>query len=273
MWGTSCICWHSLRIQRKELGIGYSDISESDLDNLVWECCQENPIGGCAYIIGHLCAMHSLCIQCQHVIDSMNYINLLGQGMWKHFRKKKEWRWYQVPWPNALWHIDGHHKLILWGIVIHGITDGYSQKVCMQSCLGSQSIVQVTQLLHGQVSAGLRVCACICFSVIELDCKVFYMIKSITGLWYTDNTAETVLDMFIDAILEHGVPSRVGRDWGGENRDVSILMILLCSLNHVSFMWGPSVFNTQIERLWLEVGKQFVCQWHAFSFNWRDVTF
>ncbi|KAI5982901.1 hypothetical protein EDC04DRAFT_2616344 [Pisolithus marmoratus] len=27
--------------------------------------------------------------------------------------------------PNALWHMDGHHKLIRWGIVIHGIVDGY----------------------------------------------------------------------------------------------------------------------------------------------------
>ena len=72
--------------------------------------------------------------------------------------------------------------------------------------------------------------------------------------------------MFIDAILEHGVPSRVRGDWGSENRDVSILMILLCGVNHASFMWGPSVFNTQIEWLWLEVGKQFVCQWHAFFF-------
>ena len=70
--------------------------------------------------------------------------------------------------------------------------------------------------------------------------------------------------MFIDAILEHGVPSRVRDDRGGENRDVSIIMILLCGLNHASFMWGPLVFNTHIERLWVEVGKQFVRQWHAF---------
>ncbi|KAF8800932.1 hypothetical protein BYT27DRAFT_7035561, partial [Phlegmacium glaucopus] len=35
---------------------------------------------------------------------------------------------YQVPRPNALWHIDGHHKLIAWGIVIHGVADGYSRK-------------------------------------------------------------------------------------------------------------------------------------------------
>ncbi|KIJ99156.1 hypothetical protein K443DRAFT_62827, partial [Laccaria amethystina LaAM-08-1] len=35
---------------------------------------------------------------------------------------------YHVPRPNSLWHIDGHHKLIVWGIVIHGIADGYSRK-------------------------------------------------------------------------------------------------------------------------------------------------
>ena len=28
--------------------------------------------------------------------------------------------------PNSLWHIDGHHKLIRWRIVIHGGIDGYS---------------------------------------------------------------------------------------------------------------------------------------------------
>ena len=41
-------------------------------------------------------------------------------------------------------------------------------------------------------------------------------------------------------------------------------MILLHGLNCASFMWGPSVFNTRIERLWVEVGRQFVHQWHAF---------
>ncbi|KAJ7718182.1 hypothetical protein B0H14DRAFT_2303534, partial [Mycena olivaceomarginata] len=34
---------------------------------------------------------------------------------------------YQVLRPHALWHIDGPHKLILWGIVIHGIVDGFSR--------------------------------------------------------------------------------------------------------------------------------------------------
>ena len=38
-------------------------------------------------------------------------------------------RIYSVPWINSLWHIDGHHKLIPWKIVIHGGIDGYSRMV------------------------------------------------------------------------------------------------------------------------------------------------
>jgi len=30
-----------------------------------------------------------------------------------------------VPWPNSLWHIDGHHSLIRWGFVVHGCVDGF----------------------------------------------------------------------------------------------------------------------------------------------------
>ena len=98
-----------------------------------------------------------------------------------------------------------------------------------------------------------------------LKVNTFFTYGQVTGLRASpNNRAETVLDMFIDAILKHGVPSRVRGDRGGENRDVSILMILLRGLNRASFMWGPSVFNTRIERLWVEVGRRFAYQWRAF---------
>ena len=36
--------------------------------------------------------------------------------------------------PNSLWHIDGHHKLIRWRVVIHGGIDGYSRlPVCLRA--------------------------------------------------------------------------------------------------------------------------------------------
>jgi hypothetical protein len=73
--------------------------------------------------------------------------------------------------------------------------------------------------------------------------------------------------MFMEAILVYGIPSRVRGDRGGENRDVSILMILLRGADRASFMWGPSTFNTRIERLWVEVGSQFARAWRAFFYR------
>ncbi|KZT38685.1 hypothetical protein SISSUDRAFT_956881, partial [Sistotremastrum suecicum HHB10207 ss-3] len=36
---------------------------------------------------------------------------------------------YESEGPNLVWHMDGHHKLILWGIVIHGMIDGFCRTV------------------------------------------------------------------------------------------------------------------------------------------------
>ena len=119
---------------------GYSDISDNDLDSLIQEYHQEHPTAERSYIIGHLHAAHSLCLQRHCILDSIDCIDQLGQGMWaiqQHIGKKKEHMQYHVPWPNALWHIDGHHKLIKWGIVIHGVADGYSRQVCICSALSN----------------------------------------------------------------------------------------------------------------------------------------
>ncbi|CAJ0823105.1 10562_t:CDS:2 [Entrophospora sp. SA101] len=43
-------------------------------------------------------------------------------------------RKYKVSGPNALWHIDGHHKLIHWKIVIHGAIDGYTRLITYLHC-------------------------------------------------------------------------------------------------------------------------------------------
>ena len=122
----------TLQARKDELGIdsGFDKITDAELDDLVREYHQENPVGGRSYIIGRLWAAHSLRIQRQRVKDSINRVDHLGQGMRQQVGKKKMRRHYQVPRPNSLWHIDGHHKLIAWGIVIHGVADGYSRKVC-----------------------------------------------------------------------------------------------------------------------------------------------
>ena len=92
----------TLQARKKEMGIesGYDEISDDDLDRLVLEYHQENPAGGCSYIIGRLHAMNSLHLQRRHIMDSINRVDHLGQGMramQQYIGKKTKWKQYHVP--------------------------------------------------------------------------------------------------------------------------------------------------------------------------------
>ncbi|KAH0827349.1 hypothetical protein J3R83DRAFT_3984, partial [Lanmaoa asiatica] len=54
---------------------------------------------------------------------SLCWLDSVGQILCN--RKIKKQCKYYVKCPNALWHMDGHHKLIQWGIIIHGMIDRF----------------------------------------------------------------------------------------------------------------------------------------------------
>ncbi|KAF5331773.1 hypothetical protein D9758_018551 [Tetrapyrgos nigripes] len=120
-----------------------------------------------------------------------------------------------VPGPNALWHHDGQHGLIRWGIVIHGYIDGYSRLV-----------------------TGLRAS--------------------------NNNYADTVLHLFLQAAAVYGVPSRLRGDHGTENLRVAAWMEYHNGQRRGSYIWGQSVHNVRIERLWVDVTAQVGQSWHDF---------
>lgn len=103
--------------------------------------------------------------------------------------------------------MDGHHKLGPWGIVIHGVTDGFDRVVGLARM--SELPATLTPLMQ---ITGMRVS--------------------------TDNTAQTVLSFFLQAIATFGCPSRVRGDRGSENVDVCTWMIMYRGPNRASFMWG-----------------------------------
>lgn len=53
-----------------------------------------------------------------------------------------------------------------------------------------------------------------------------------------NNRADTVLEVFLDAVERFGAPLRVRGDRGGENIEVSVWMIMKRGPNRCSFMWG-----------------------------------
>ena len=60
-------------------------------------------------------------------------------------------RVYCVPWPNFLWHLDGHHSLIRWGFAIHGCINGYSRRIIFLHCSTNNLASTVLHLFESAV--------------------------------------------------------------------------------------------------------------------------
>ncbi|KAG8918181.1 hypothetical protein FRC02_002558 [Tulasnella sp. 418] len=185
--------------------------SDQELDDAVRQLRILFPKAGITMMCGYLASLGQKVPQ-NRVGDSLRRVDPIQRvfGRIKIARRK-----YNVPGPNSLWHHDGQHGLICWGIVIHGFIDGYS--------------------------------------------------RLITGLKASNNNhASTVLDLFLKASSQYGVPSRLRGDHGVENVQVAAFMELHRGSHRGSYIWGRSVHNVRIERLWVDVTTQFRSKWADF---------
>jgi hypothetical protein len=118
----------TIKLRQKEHGLhrNFSDISDDRLDDMIRSYKKERPDSGYQYVQGHLTSL-GYNVQRQRVRQAIRRTDRLGSAI--RTRQPVRRRKYKVKRPNAVWHLDGHHKLITWGIVIHGIVDGFSRKV------------------------------------------------------------------------------------------------------------------------------------------------
>ena len=61
-------------------------------------------------------------------------------------------RVYNVRGPHHLWHMDGHHKLIRYGLVTHGCIDGFSRFIVYLKIANSNSSTVPLQFFRNAVN-------------------------------------------------------------------------------------------------------------------------
>ena len=199
----------------------FSDISDNELNNLVRDfMSRHGATTGETFISGHFCSKNYH-IQRSRIRASINRVDPSNTALrWGALVRRRTY----VPWPNSLWHIDGHHAHIRWKFVIHGCCGGKSRKIVFLKCS-------------------------------------------------TNNLSETVLGLFLDAIIEHrGLwPSRVRGDFGAENVQVYEAMINHWGPRRKSFIAESSTRNQRIKRLWRGVFRS-VCQHFYYNFYAMEET-
>lgn len=104
----------------------FSNISNESLDAMIKGYKQRHPNTGIRYIRGHL-THHGIRVQRKRIIESLGRVDSVARVILNN--KTIQRQEYISSRPNALWHVDGHHKLGPWGIVIHGFVDGYDRMV------------------------------------------------------------------------------------------------------------------------------------------------
>ena len=73
-------------------------------------------------------------------------------GVERRVRRVLHRRTYYVEAPNALWHLDGYHKLIRWRFVIHGGIDGFSRLITFLRVSGNNRAETVFSAFCGAIA-------------------------------------------------------------------------------------------------------------------------
>ena len=111
--------------------------------------CQQYPRDGEVMVTGHL-AHRGIHVTLAKLQASIHHVDPQGVGRRSlHTIKRKM---YEVPYSNYVWHLDSHHKLIRWRIVIHAAIDGYSRKLMYASCANNNRANTVLQYYSNAVA-------------------------------------------------------------------------------------------------------------------------
>ena len=109
---------HRVRLSELENLSLFSSITDEEIDDIIRDyIARYGSTTGESYLRGYFRAL-GYTIQRRGIRESLNRVDPRNTALrWGALVSR---RVYFVPWPNLLWHLDGHHSLIRWGFIIHG---------------------------------------------------------------------------------------------------------------------------------------------------------
>lgn len=103
-------------------------ISDAELDRVVEDFRATRPDSGLRYLEGRIRGIN-IRVQRDRIRKAAKRV--YGAGAARLRKAKIVRREFWVAALNALWSVDGHHKLIMYGIVIHGFIEAFSRLVSL----------------------------------------------------------------------------------------------------------------------------------------------
>lgn len=194
------------RVQEFDIDGSFSEISDTELDELLKSIMAITPRAGESYIHGSL-RVSGVRIQHWRIRERLQATDPVGRAARRSSTIRRQV--YNVHAPNCLWHIDSNHKLISWRFVIHGCIDGYSRTITHLNCATNNLATTALQYFQQGVNKyGLP-------STVRGDCAV----ENFDVARFTISNRGTYRGSFITGRSVHN--SRIERLWREVNRLVT----------------------------------------------------
>jgi len=131
------------RLEENEISIPrFSSITDLELDACIRDIKRRHPNDGERMIIGHLFCL-DIFVPRYRIRSSIHRVDGNNVALRRSVTIRR--RVYYADGPNTVWHLDGHHRLIRWRIVTHGVIDGYSRSIVYLRCSNNN---RATTVLH-----------------------------------------------------------------------------------------------------------------------------
>ena len=127
----------------------FSDLSDADLDQKIRDYINRyGQKNGQVFLMGYLRSL-GINVPRRRLRASVTRVDPANVALkWGAVVYRRR---YQVPWANSLWHLDGHHSLIRWSLVVHGCIDGFSRRIIFLHCNANNLASTVLSLFRSAI--------------------------------------------------------------------------------------------------------------------------